>query len=122
MGEFCERGNGGVIKTDLSKTVIINQEFEEGVSKNWKIGFLSPIQLIENTPNRLRYTYQCTASTMVVFSEIYYKGNKDWKAYIDGEYAPHIRANYVLRAMELPKVSMSLSLGSSHRLIILVKK
>ena len=95
---------GALSKTDLSKTVIVNQEFEEGVSKNWKAAdSLARIQLIENTPNRLRYTYQCAASAMAVFSEIYYKGNKDWKAYIDGEYVPHIRANYVLRAMELPK-------------------
>ena len=39
---------------------------------------------------------------MVSFSEIWYKGNVDWKAYIDGEEAEFIRVNYLLRGMKIP--------------------
>jgi len=36
-----------------------------------------------------------------VFSEIYY--NKGWNAYLNGELIPHIKVNYILRGMEIPK-------------------
>jgi uncharacterized membrane protein YfhO len=35
-----------------------------------------------------------------VFSEIFYE--KGWNAYVDGKLAPHNRANYILRAMDIP--------------------
>ena len=37
---------------------------------------------------------------MAIFSEIYYP--KGWKITIDGKEAEQIRANYVLRALEIP--------------------
>jgi len=58
------------------------------------------IELINYEPNHLVYEYQSQLPQMVVFSEIFF--SKGWNAYIDGKPAPHIRANYVLRAMAVP--------------------
>ena len=53
-------------------------------------------------PNHLTYNLKnVTSNQLAVFSEIYYE--KGWNAYIDGEKVPHFRANYVLRAMMVPK-------------------
>lgn len=57
------------------------------------------IQLTEYAPNKLVYEATVASDGIMIFSEIYYP--KGWKAYINGEEAPIIRANYVLRALEV---------------------
>lgn len=59
------------------------------------------INLTDYEPNRLTYEYASRNKALAVFSEIYYP--KGWNAFIDGQPAPHFRANYVLRAMILPE-------------------
>jgi len=51
-------------------------------------------------PNHLIYTSKTNAEQLAVFSEIYYQPG--WKATIDGQPAPHFRANWTLRAMLIP--------------------
>ncbi|WP_210462948.1 YfhO family protein [Rufibacter roseolus] len=60
----------------------------------------SIIKLIEYQPNFLKYTAVVAQPSVVVFSEIYYKDG--WQAYLDGKPVDHFRANYILRAMNLP--------------------
>ncbi|HPA31709.1 MAG TPA: YfhO family protein, partial [Bacteroidia bacterium] len=50
--------------------------------------------------NHLVYETQTALPQFCVFSEIYY--DKGWNAYIDGQKADYVRANYVLRAMAVP--------------------
>jgi uncharacterized membrane protein YfhO len=57
------------------------------------------IILTKYEPNHLRYTFSSLTDQMAVFSEIYYE--KGWKALINGQEVPYLRANYVLRAMPL---------------------
>ena len=57
------------------------------------------IELVEYSPKQLRYTTRSSANGLAVFSEIYYPG---WVATIDGEEAEVIRADYILRALEIP--------------------
>jgi hypothetical protein len=57
------------------------------------------VTLIQYEPNVLTYEVESEQGGVVVFSEIYYPG---WQATIDGEKAEIARANYVLRAMEMP--------------------
>jgi len=50
-------------------------------------------------PGNLFYESESTEAGLAVFSEVYYK---TWRAFIDGEEVPVIRANYILRAIEIP--------------------
>jgi hypothetical protein len=60
----------------------------------------STIALTNYSPDELKYRYNATQPGLVVFSEIYYADG--WQAYIDGKPVPHIRADYVLRALQVP--------------------
>lgn len=51
-------------------------------------------------PDYLKYTSHSATDRLAVFSEIYYAA--DWRAYIDGQPADYIQADYVLRAMMVP--------------------
>ena len=50
-------------------------------------------------PGNLFYESESTEDGLAVFSEVYYK---TWKAFIDGKEVPVVRANYILRAIEVP--------------------
>jgi hypothetical protein len=58
------------------------------------------ITLTSYAPDHLEYQSGSTASQVAVFSEIYYE--KGWKMLIDGVEKPYFRADYVLRAAQIP--------------------
>jgi uncharacterized membrane protein YfhO len=60
----------------------------------------SSVKLVEQKPAYMKYESTSGSDGLVVFSEIYYP--KGWRAFVDGKESPMVRANYVLRAMEIP--------------------
>lgn len=58
------------------------------------------IALTSYAPDALAYRYSAAQPATVVFSEIYYADG--WQAFLDGQPAPHFRADWVLRAMQVP--------------------
>lgn len=91
-------------KFNPKQTAFIDQRFADQVN-NLKIAFDSTANSIKLTDYKLNLmTYESNAKTdqLAIFSEIYYRGNLDWKAYVDGVYKPHLRANYILRGMVVP--------------------
>ena len=59
----------------------------------------SSVELTAYEANRLAYKVRSQEGGVVVFSEIYYPG---WTCTIDGNPTPIVRANYVLRAVNVP--------------------
>ncbi len=86
------------IDIDTKNTAVIDQS-KFKVEKT-ALGFDGIIKLTSYKPNHLIYTSTNNATGLAVFSEIYYKNG--WKATIDGNEVPILRANYVLRALEVP--------------------
>ena len=64
-----------------------------------KFDSLSRVVLTETKPTYLKYESESSVRSLAVFSEIYYP--KGWHAFIDGKEAPILRADYVLRALEI---------------------
>ena len=86
---------------DLRSTAVVNKEFEpllQNLPASGSDG--SIVNLTDYQPNKLNYQADMKQEGLVVFSEIWY--TKGWKAYINGEEQPLIRANYVLRALKVP--------------------
>lgn len=81
----------------------VDQRFEQYFKeKSLKQDTTASIKLTDYKPNFLTYESNSASSQVAIFSEIYYRGNEDWKSYVDGQETPHFRADYVLRAMVVP--------------------
>jgi hypothetical protein len=63
---------------------------------------IGTIVLTSYHPDHLIYEFESPSPQVVIFSEIFYKGNVDWISKIDGKKVDHFRANYVLRGLEIP--------------------
>jgi hypothetical protein len=58
------------------------------------------IDLVSYNPDDMKYKSSSGTPEIAVFSEVYY--NKGWKMYIDGVEKPYFRADYLLRAAQIP--------------------
>ena len=117
---------------DPINTAIVDNRFSNFIIPNLD-NSSSTIQLDIYKPNYLKYSSESTNDGIAIFSEIYY--NKGWDAYIDGVKTDYFRANYVLRALNIPSgnhiiefkfqpsvysISENISLASSLILFILL--
>ena len=83
-------------KIDTKREAVMTDEY---LPENFNFSS-GEIVLEEYRPNYLRYKASAEGNALVVFSEIFTK--QGWTVKIDGEKARPLRADYILRAVELP--------------------
>jgi hypothetical protein len=102
--EFVDTADEEIKGLDSLRTkqkAIVNVDFKTEIKKlKFAKDSLDIITLISYQPNEMKYESNTSSEQLAVFSEMYYKNG--WNAYLDGKLTPHIRANYVLRAMQVP--------------------
>jgi len=90
----CSLNSKSTAVIDIEKFALSTQSFSSQGS----------VILSDYQPNQLTYEANISNGTsLVIFSEIYYP--EGWTATIDGKEANILRANYVLRALEVPQGS-----------------
>ena len=109
-----------VLKTlktiDLKKHAIIeDKDAANALTIEKNIDYQSKIQLIEESVNTLKYSFNSNSKQVVVFSEMYYPNG--WEAKIDGIIVPHYRVNYVLRALKVPSGEHIISFEFSPKVV-----
>jgi uncharacterized membrane protein YfhO len=87
---------------DSKNEAVVNQKEFGNELKNSSFvkDTLATINLTNYKPNHLKYVSNNINSGVAVFSEMYYADG--WNATIDGKKTNHFRADYALRAMEIP--------------------
>lgn len=86
---------------NTKRTAVINREYEKLLSSFQPRNQIdSSIELTSYKANEMVYRSSCEFEQLAVFSEMYYKNG--WNAYLDGQLVPHLRVNYVLRALKVP--------------------
>lgn len=86
---------------DPSKEAFVHEEFKGEIDeKRLRLANNASIKLTSYHPDRMEYEYSAPNDVFAVFSEVYY--DKGWKAYVDGKEVPILRADYILRALQLP--------------------
>lgn len=81
------------------KVAVVDKKFQGDVKASAGADSLNSIVLTNYEPNALKYEVNSPKGGTVVFAEIYYPG---WRSFIDGKEVPHGRADYILRAMNVP--------------------
>ena len=93
-------------ETDLKTTAVVGSRDRGEAEKTLPAraegdsAAVRTIALTEYRPNYLKYEYSSPEEAVAVFSEIYY--DRGWTAWVDGVETPYFRADYLLRALELP--------------------
>lgn len=84
--------------SDLTKTAIVDERFADLLSDDMNHEAEGgTVVLSSYSPNHMTYQISAEQKSLAVFSDVYYEGG--WHAFMDGEAVPHLRANYILRAI-----------------------
>ncbi|MEO6632299.1 MAG: hypothetical protein ABIN13_11270, partial [Mucilaginibacter sp.] len=81
---------------------IVDQRYKKLIDEKQALGLdtAGTIKLVSYNPDHMVYESGSTSNQLAVFSEIYYE--KGWTMLIDGVEKPYFRADYVLRAAQIP--------------------
>jgi hypothetical protein len=80
---------------------IVDEQYKKMIDdKATAMDEAATIKLVSYNPDHLVYETGSRTTQTAVFSEIYY--DKGWTMLIDGKESPFFRANYVLRAAQIP--------------------
>lgn len=77
--------------------VVFDPDAEDGTVTGYDGAAGGEVRLAYYSPDRLVYDVSAPARGLAVFSEIWYPAG--WKAFVDGQEAPILRADYILRAL-----------------------
>jgi uncharacterized membrane protein YfhO len=101
--QWVADANEEIVALDsLSKNLaIIDNKFKKNIKESIQKDSLASIQLTNYAPNQIDYESNTQTTQLALFSEMYYPHG--WKALIDGKEQEIICANYVLRALVVPK-------------------
>lgn len=92
---------------DLRHQAVTDAKFGKFVEYHPQDDPMANIQLTEYTPDRLTYRSNSVSDGIAIFSEIYYPYG--WHAFIDNQPVEHFRADYTLRALNVPAGSHEIS-------------
>lgn len=99
--ENANQESDALNEVDLHQVAVVDREFAP-MAGNLNPGIApdAHVELTSYTPKSIDYSVKTSQPGTVVFSEIYYPYG--WKATLDGQKADYYRANYLLRAMNVP--------------------
>lgn len=81
-------------------TAVIDKKFQPAASQPFSFDSAATITLVKPDNDLMVYQTKSASPQLAIFSEVYY--DKGWKAFIDDKETPIIKANYVLRALQVP--------------------
>jgi len=80
---------------------IVDKQYKNLIEdKQTALDTVGSIKLVSYNPDHMVYQSGSVTSQVAVFSEVYYK--EGWKMLIDGVEKPYFRADYLLRAAQIP--------------------
>jgi hypothetical protein len=86
---------------DPANVAVIDKRYSKLIDqKGLAVDVAATIKLVSYNPDHLVYQSGAVTNQIAVFSEIYY--DKGWTMLIDGKEQPYFRANYLLRAAQIP--------------------
>lgn len=97
----------GLSDFDPSKEVILLEKEAKKISKK-KYSGEAQIEMTSFHPDKIEYTVEAKGKQFVVFSEMYHPDG--WTATIDGKEKEIVKANYLLRGLEVP--------GGKHKVVL----
>ena len=78
---------------------MVDKRFASAVGQTQPVDSTCTVTMKSYDANRLTYEVNSPKGGVVVFAEVYYPG---WQAFIDGEEVAVGRADYILRALQVP--------------------
>lgn len=87
---------------DPGKTAWVDSRYKSETNFTGNRDSSASIVLTSFHPDHMVYKSSSSTGGYAVFSEIWYKGNVDWKLYIDGKEEKMVRTNYILRGAYIP--------------------